>query len=122
MLMSTPECSYLLISAYDCSRIEQMESSQNFTIDLLPQNKQEPPELAAKDIGRQCKVTKPGFCSTHNTQCRSFMVTSKKWGNKGTNKGYGWISRKTKKWICRREKFEPEAPPISSKEITHHGL
>ena len=38
--------------------IEQMESSQNFTIDLLPQNKQEPPELAAKDMGRQCKVTK----------------------------------------------------------------
>ena len=48
-----------------------------------------------------CNINRKGFCSTHQVQTLKTSVTSKKWGDRGGGRGYGYITRKTSKYICK---------------------
>ena len=48
-----------------------------------------------------CNINKKGFCSTHQVQTLKTSVTSKKWGDRGGGRGYGYITRKTSKYVCK---------------------
>ena len=48
-----------------------------------------------------CNINKKGFCSTHQVQTLKTSVTSKKWGDRGVGRGYGYITRKTSKYVCK---------------------
>ena len=50
----------------------------------------------------------------HGCSVKTFDVTSKKWEWIEKSKKYGWVSRKSKKYVCERVR-----PVLSSSDITH---
>ena len=50
-----------------------------------------------------CKFDRKGYCKEHNYQAKKVTVSSKKWKDRGGGKGYGYVSQKVTKFICKRE-------------------
>ena len=49
-----------------------------------------------------CNInTRKFFCMTHNCPTTKVALSTKKWGNKGGGRGYGWLHQKVSKEICR---------------------
>ena len=79
------------------------------------QTKQKLPEMAedtpsnTPSMGQQeqiekasCDVnTREKFCTTHNCPTTKVVVSTKKWVNKGRGRGFGWLTQKVSKEICR---------------------
>ena len=49
-----------------------------------------------------CDVnTREKFCTTHNCPTTKVVLSTKKWVNKGGGRGFGWLTQKVSKEICR---------------------
>ena len=49
----------------------------------------------------KCDINRKGYCSTHQREAQKTFVTSKKWGDRGGGRGFGYISRRSVKYICK---------------------
>ena len=62
-----------------------------------------------------CILTKKGYCSFHERQIEKISVTSKKWKDRGGGRGFGYVTRKTTKFICKL-RSEPNKSNLISEE------
>ena len=49
----------------------------------------------------KCDINRKGYCSSHQREAQKTFVTSKKWGDRGGGRGFGYISRRSVKYICK---------------------
>ena len=62
-----------------------------------------------------CVLNKKGYCSFHNKQAEKISITSKKWRDRGGGRGFGYVTRKTTKFICKL-RSEPNMSNLISEE------
>ena len=58
----------------------------------------------------RCEVTQKG--QTHNCQTDSITVTSQKWHDRGGGRGFGYVSVKVKKYVCKARSFNTRSTLI----------
>ena len=61
----------------------------------------------------RCEVTRRGFCQTHNCHTESISVTSKKWRDRGGGRGFGYVSVKVKKYVCKAGSLDNKSNSIN---------
>ena len=61
----------------------------------------------------RCEVTRRGFCQTHNCQTKSISVTTQKWRDRGGGRGFGNVSVKVKKFICKAGSLDNKSNSIN---------
>ena len=80
-------------------------------ITIIPDNNE---QLEVKDLEgtttpsiqqleQQCVLEKAGkdmICRTHDKVCKKIYVSSKKWGDRGGGRGFGYIRKKIPKFQC----------------------
>ena len=82
--------------------VERPHSQQAGMVDnnvnpTLPQSS----EVVEKKL---CKPDKMGVCRDHGCEIKKFMVSTKKWCDRGKGKGWGWVSKRVTKYACTFEK------------------
>ena len=70
----------------------------------------------------KCNINRKGFCSTHQREAQKNYVTSKKWGDRGGGRGFGYISRKSVKYTCKPRSENPQRRPNISTESRNLDL
>ena len=63
--------------------------------------------------GGVCDFTKNGRCKVHNVD--GVSVPSKKWGDRGGRRGFGWITKRVQKFICKARNSGTKVSNISTK-------
>ena len=48
-------------------------------------------------------------------------VTARKWGDRGGGRGYGWIRRKVKKYVCRAGTTQPSLSVPTTSDVLSDG-
>ena len=61
-----------------------------------------------------CNIREDGVCEIHGVMSSRIQVTSKKWRQRGGSRGFGWVSQKVTKFICRAKNIPPVAPSNST--------
>ena len=62
-----------------------------------------------------CKFNRKGFCLTHLDQAEKQKISSKVWQDRGGGRGYGFVTRKVTKYLCRhRVKTIPQLSDVST--------
>ena len=69
-------------------------------------------ETVMPSVSGKCEKMKNGLCRIHECEMKKFAVSTKKWGDRGGGKGFGWIHRKVTKFACLYEKLLKN-PPIT---------
>ena len=62
-----------------------------------------------------CVLNMKGYCSFHNKQVEKRSITFKKWRDRGGGRGFGYVTRKTTKFICKL-RSEPNMSNLISEE------
>ena len=62
------------------------------------------PSMNVKNEKKLCKPDKMGVCRDHGCEIKKFMVSTKKWCDRGKGKGWGWVSKRVTKYACTFEK------------------
>ena len=92
----------------DSSDTTQMSIEENNTRQEDENKTGAVPSVRKGGILEVCKVDQRGLCVRHGCEMEMIMVSSKKWGMLGRNKGYGYKYMKTKKYICRDKDIHPQ--------------
>ena len=62
-----------------------------------------------------CNFNRKGFCLTHLDQAEKQKISSKVWQDRGGGRGYGFVTRKVTKYLCRhRVKTIPQLSDVST--------
>ena len=65
------------------------------------------PSMNVKNEKKLCKPDKMGVCRDHGCEIKKFMVSTKKWCDRGKGKGWGWVSKRVTIYACTFER-QPE--------------
>ena len=76
-------------------------------------------EVVSTSMGDRCNIMKNGMCEQHQKMSFKYQVTSKVWRDRGGGRGYGFVSRKVTKRICRAGK---ELPTESNNSINTRDM
>ena len=60
-----------------------------------------------------CKPNKRGLCVLHGIKIKKLSISSKKWVDRGGNKGYGWKTSKVPRYICEVKSKEEWSQELS---------
>ena len=74
-------------------------------------------------MNKVCNILKNGMCEQHGIMSTRILVTSKVWKDRGGGRGYGYVTKKVKKPVCRAKNIPPIVSNISTEErsVSHVG-
>ena len=74
-------------------------------------------------MNKVCNILKNGMCEQHGIMSTRIQITSKVWKDRGGGRGYGYVSKKVKKPVCRAKNIPPTVSNISTEErsVSHVG-
>ena len=71
---------------------------------------QEIPTPSSSRKDQACEPDRGGYCTVHECVGKFVPVSTKKWKDRGKGRGYGYVSGKTKKFICGKKKLCSDKP------------
>ena len=76
-----------------------------------------------ESMNKVCNILKNGMCEQHGIMSTRIQITSKVWKDRGGGRGYGYVSKKVKKPVCRAKHIPPTVSNISTEErsVSHVG-
>ena len=73
------------------------------------------PSVGENQNPRKCEFDRKGFCKSHNQQAKKMKISSQKWRDRGGGRGFGYVTIKSTKFICK-PKIEASLNNSISKE------
>ena len=77
--------------------------------------------LKENEKTRSCKPDYSGQCNVHDCEMSILNVTARKWGDRGGGRGYGWMRRKVKKYVCRAGPTQPSLSVPTNSDVLSDG-
>ena len=66
---------------------------------------------------KKCLFTKKGVCQEHLVPGKKLVIPSKVWKDRGGGRGFGYVSKKSTRYICMVEKNLRRASNISTRDV-----
>ena len=63
---------------------------------------------------RTCTFSKRGICEQHLVAGTKLSIPAKKWKDRGRGKGFGWVTTRTTRYLCKVRKSGPTVLDNSS--------
>ena len=79
-----------------------MTSEASGTLSKEQENEEYPDTLTPSMGVAECKITRKGYCNTHGDQAEQRVISSQVWKDRGGGRGYGYVTRKVKKYVCKK--------------------
>ena len=83
------------------------------------------PSMSSREesMNKVCNILKNGMCEQHGIMSTRILVTSKVWKDRGGGRGYGYVTKKVKKPVCRAKNIPPVVSNISTEDrsVSHVG-
>ena len=65
-------------------------------------------------VDRNCTFTRNGICEQHLVAGTRLSIPAKKWKDRGRGKGFGWVTTRTTRYLCKVRKSGPTVLDNSS--------
>ena len=96
------------------------------TVSTTPSTARNPKPAAEKAVTvenpiRNCTFDGRGVCEIHQCIGTKIKLTSKKWKDRGGGKGFGWVSTKVTKTLCKAKNNTLVGPQISTDSVATDG-
>ena len=89
------------------SQGDEMDGYHQEETDIVTPSMSKTEKVVSTSMGDGCNIMKNGMCEQHQKMSFKYQVTSKVWRDRGGGRGYGFVSRKVTKRICRAGKDLP---------------
>ena len=71
-----------------------------------------------ENVAKKCSFTKKGVCQEHQVPGKKLSIPSKVWKDRGGGRGFGYVSKKSTRYICMVEKNLRRESNISTRDVS----
>ena len=71
-----------------------------------------------ENVAKKCLFTKKGVCQEHQVPGKKLSIPSKVWKDRGGGRGFGYVSKKSTRYICMVEKNLRRESNISTRDVS----
>ena len=102
--------------AKDEKVVEKEENKTNIGQQATPSMSSKDETMSGESMNKLCNILKNGMCEQHGIMSTMVQITSKVWKDRGGGQGYGYVSKKVNKPVCRAKNEPPLVSNISTDE------